>query len=75
MIWVNEEDHLQIISMQQGTDLGLVFRRLCNAVKAIEANKQMSFAHDERLGYLTSCPSNLGTTLRASVLVKLPNLG
>ena len=75
MIWVNEEDHLQMISMQQGIDFGLVFRRLCNAVKAIEDSKLMSFVHDERLGYLTSCPSNVGTTLRASVLVKLPNLG
>ena len=39
LIWVNEEDHLQIISMQQGIDFGLVFRRLCNAVKALELDK------------------------------------
>jgi len=33
------------------------------------------FAHDEHLGYITSCPTNLGTALRASVHIKLPKLG
>ena len=33
------------------------------------------FSHDDHLGYITSCPTNLGTALRASVLIKLPNLG
>ncbi len=35
----------------------------------------MKFAFDERLGYITSCPTNLGTALRASVIIKLPKLG
>ena len=34
----------------------------------------MGFAHDPSLGYITSCPTNLGTALRASVHIKLPNL-
>jgi len=36
--------------------------------------KEAKFAHDEHLGYITSCPTNLGTALRASVHIKLPLL-
>ncbi|KAI9799866.1 MAG: hypothetical protein M1833_003788 [Piccolia ochrophora] len=73
LVWINEEDHLRIISMQQGADLGAVFRRLVAAVRAIEAAR-LPFARDDRLGYLTFCPTNLGTTIRASVHVALPKL-
>jgi len=72
LIWVNEEDQLRIISMQQGADILEVFTRLSKAVSIIE--KQAEFAHDDHLGYITSCPTNLGTALRASVHIKLPNL-
>ena len=50
-----------------------VFTRLSNAATAIE--KVAKFAHDDHLGYITSCPTNLGTALRASVHIKLPLLG
>ena len=46
---------------------------LSKAVFMIE--QQAKFAHDDHLGYITSCPTNLGTALRASVHIKLPNLG
>ncbi|KAF7632333.1 Arginine kinase [Meloidogyne graminicola] len=72
LVWVNEEDHLRIISMQNGGNVGQVLGRLINGVKAIEA--QVPFSRDDRLGYLTFCPSNLGTTVRASVHVKLPKI-
>lgn len=72
MVWVNEEDQLRIISMQPGADIGAVFTRLCKAVESIE--KVAKFAHDEHLGYITSCPTNLGTALRGSVHVTLPLL-
>ncbi|KAK7494590.1 hypothetical protein BaRGS_00014243, partial [Batillaria attramentaria] len=72
LVWVNEEDHLRIISMQKGGDLGSVYGRLVKAVKAL--GEKLSFAHDDRLGFLTFCPTNLGTTLRASVHIKIPNL-
>jgi len=72
LVWVNEEDHLRLISMQKGGDLGEIYRRLVNAVKEIE--KKVPFSHDERLGFLTFCPTNLGTTIRASVHIKLPKL-
>jgi len=72
LVWCNEEDHLRIISMQMGGDLGEVYRRLVNAVNEIE--KRIKFSHSERLGFLTFCPTNLGTTVRASVHIKLPKL-
>mgnify|MGYP003337094833 CR=1 FL=1 len=73
LVWVNEEDQLRIISMQPGADIGAVFTRL--SIAAAEIEKVAKFAHDESLGYITSCPTNLGTALRASVHIKLPNLG
>ncbi|XP_018495117.2 glutamate receptor 3 [Galendromus occidentalis] len=72
LVWCNEEDHLRIISMQKGGDLKQVFGRLTAAVKAIEA--KLPFSRDDRLGYLTFCPTNLGTTIRASVHIALPKL-
>lgn len=72
LIWCNEEDHLRIISMQMGGNLGEVFRRLTNAVNDIE--KRIPFSHNDRLGFLTFCPTNLGTTIRASVHIKVPKL-
>lgn len=73
LVWINEEDQLRIISMQPGADIKSVFDRLCRACEHIE--KVVKFAFDERLGYITSCPTNLGTALRASVHIKLPKLG
>ncbi|MDX2481816.1 MAG: phosphagen kinase [Desulfuromusa sp.] len=72
LVWVNEEDQLRIISMQQGGDIEAVFTRLVTAVKEIE--KSVSFMFDQRLGYVTSCPTNLGTAMRASVHIRLPKL-
>ena len=72
LVWVNEEDQLRIISMQPGADIGAVFDRLSRAAAAIE--KEAKFAHNEHLGYITSCPTNLGTALRGSVHIKLPKL-
>jgi arginine kinase len=72
LVWVNEEDQLRIISMQPGSDIRQVFERLSRAAGEIE--KVAKFARDDHLGYITSCPSNLGTGLRASVHIKLPKL-
>ena len=59
--------------MQPGSDIREVFERLSRASTEIE--KIAKFARDDHLGYITSCPSNLGTGLRASVHIKLPKLG
>lgn len=72
LVWVNEEDQLRIISMQPGAGIKEVFDRLCRAAAHIET--VLKFSHDEHLGYITSCPTNLGTALRASVHIKLPKL-
>jgi creatine kinase/arginine kinase len=72
-VWLNEEDQLRIISMQKGGDILAVFHRLVRAIKTLE--QQITFAYSEHLGYIASCPTNLGTSMRASVHIKLPNLG
>jgi len=72
LVWVNEEDQLRIISMQKGSNIRQVFERLSVAAQKIE--KVAKFANDEHLGYITSCPTNLGTGMRASVHVRLPKL-
>merc|ERR1712212_784281 len=72
LVWCNEEDHLRIIPMQMGGDLGEVYRRLVSGVEKIE--KKIPFSHHNRLGFLTFCPTNLGTTIRASVHIKVPKL-
>ena len=58
--------------MQPGSNIGAVFERLSKAAALIE--EQAKFAKDDHLGYITSCPTNLGTGLRASVHIKLPKL-
>ncbi|OXU26042.1 hypothetical protein TSAR_000450 [Trichomalopsis sarcophagae] len=73
LAWCNEEDHLRLISMQKGGDLSAVYARLIEALGKLE-RQQLRFARHERLGYLTFCPTNLGTTIRASVHVRLPKL-
>ena len=72
LVWINEEDQLRIISMQKGGDIAAVFKRLSSAVNLLEVN--MDFSFSKRLGYITSCPTNLGTAMRASVHIKLPKL-
>ncbi|CAJ0575414.1 unnamed protein product, partial [Mesorhabditis spiculigera] len=70
LVWVNEEDHLRIISMQPGGHVGQVLERLIKGLKLIA--EKAPFARHPRLGWLTFCPTNLGTTVRASVHIKLP---
>lgn len=71
LIWVNEEDHLRIIAMEQGGDVRGVLERFRCTLAGLRG---LDFARDERLGFIASCPTNLGTGLRASVHVELPNL-
>ncbi len=73
LVWINEEDQLRIISMQMGGDIKEVFTRLTTAIAEIA--KEVKFSYSEHLGYITSCPTNLGTAMRASVHIKLPKLG
>ncbi len=73
LVWINEEDQLRIISMQKGGNIQMVFERLVKAIELIQ--QKIEFAYSNHLGYISSCPTNLGTAMRASVHIKLPNLG
>ena len=70
--WINEEDHIRIISLQEGGNLKSVYARMLKGVKYLES--KLDFNRDDRLGFLTFCPTNLGTTIRASVHILLPKL-
>ncbi|MCK8503751.1 phosphagen kinase [Myxococcus fulvus] len=72
LVWVNEEDALRVISMQPGGDLARAFLRLRGALAYLD--DRLEFAWDAERGYHTSCPTNLGTAMRASVHVRLPCL-
>lgn len=74
IIWFGEEDQLRIMCMKKGSDLLDVFSNLNEMLKTVESIDGIEFARDENYGYVTSCPSNLGTGMRASVHVKIPNL-
>merc|ERR1712203_1081388 len=76
LVWVNEEDQMRIISMEKGGDVKGVFSRLARGIKAVgdsvKAESGKDFALSERFGYIHSCPTNLGTGMRASVMIDLP---
>uniref|UniRef100_A0A8C4TK63 Creatine kinase U-type, mitochondrial n=1 Tax=Erpetoichthys calabaricus TaxID=27687 RepID=A0A8C4TK63_ERPCA len=77
LIWINEEDHTRVISMEKGGNMKRVFERFCRGLKEVERliqEKGWEFMWNERLGYILTCPSNLGTGLRAGVHIKLPLL-
>jgi protein arginine kinase len=71
-VMVNEEDHFRIQAMGAGLDL----RATWEAARGLEAElgRHFGFAFSEDWGYLTACPTNAGTGLRASILVHLPGL-
>jgi len=74
-VWVNEEDHLRIISMQKGDDIRQIFARFaiaCREMQVVLKAEGKDFMHSEHLGYILTCPSNLGTGLRAGAMMKIP---
>ncbi|NWX32750.1 KCRB kinase, partial [Notiomystis cincta] len=78
LVWINEEDHLRVISMQKGGNMKEVFNRFCAGLTKIESlfkAKNYEFMWNPHLGYILTCPSNLGTGLRAGVHIKIPHLG
>jgi creatine kinase len=77
LVWINEEDHVRVISMQKNGDLKEVFTRFCNGLGLIEKKMKETgweFMWNPHHGYITTCPSNLGTGLRASVHIRLQYL-
>lgn len=71
-IMVNEEDHLRLQSFLPGLDLEKAWEELSNIDDVLE--KSLQYAFDSKCGYITSCPTNVGTGLRASVMLHLPGL-
>ncbi len=71
-VMVNEEDHLRIQAIQPGLHLAECLAMTFDLDSALE--RHVTYAFDDRLGYLTACPSNVGTGLRASVMLHLPGL-
>jgi len=76
LLWVNEEDQMRIISMEKGGDVKGVFARLARGIAAVgesvKAECGKDFALSEQYGFIHSCPTNLGTGMRASVMIDLP---
>jgi protein-arginine kinase/nucleoside diphosphate kinase len=78
--WLNEGDHLRIISMEQGGDVLGVFTRLAEGAKMIKAGVEAETGAEEAFmmhpifGSLTCCPSNIGTGMRGSVHILVPKL-
>lgn len=71
-IMVNEEDHIRIQCIFPGLQLEEAFKQANEVDDLLE--KELPYAFDEQFGYLTSCPSNTGTGMRASVMMHLPAL-
>jgi creatine kinase len=74
-VWVNEEDQLRIVSMEKGDNITAIFTRFANATEAIQKSLKedgYDFMHNDHLGFILTCPSNLGTGLRAGAMVQVP---
>ena len=74
IIWFGEEDQFRIMCMKKGFILNEVFDRLKKMLDTVSSLEGMEFASSESYGVVTSCPTNLGTGMRASVQVKIPNI-
>ncbi|MGL4594259.1 MAG: protein arginine kinase [Thermoguttaceae bacterium] len=71
-VMVNEEDHLRIHGMTNGFNPQKIWERINDIDDRLEQN--LPFAFHEKLGYLTACPTNVGTGMRVSVMLHLPAL-
>ena len=71
-VMINEEDHLRMQALRPGFQI----REAWNAIDRLDSalEKKLNFAFDNDLGYLTACPTNLGTGIRVSAMLHLPGL-
>jgi len=76
VIWINEEDHMRVFSIAFGAEsVPRLFKTLSTMLGTLEKEGGLRFMRDPQLGYLTACPTNLGTGLRFSMHVRLAGLG
>ena len=71
-LMINEEDHLRIQVMQSGLNLDEAWKQVNRIDDLVE--KSVTYAYHDHLGYLTACPTNVGTGMRVSVMLHLPAL-
>ncbi len=71
-LMINEEDHLRLQVMQSGLNLHSAWEQMTQLDDLIE--EQVTYAFSDKLGYLTACPTNVGTGIRVSVMLHLPGL-
>ena len=71
-VMINEEDHLRMQALRPGFQI----REAWNAIDRLDSalEKKLNYAFDNELGYLTACPTNLGTGIRVSAMLHLPGL-
>src|SRR5207253_10869157 len=72
IVMINEEDDRRMQSMRSGLQLKQAFKLVDKIDTALES--KLAFAFDPRLGYLTACPTSVGTGIRASAMLHLPGL-
>jgi len=77
LVWINEEDHLRVIAMQKDGDMQACWKRWIGGLVKFEQfvkDQGAEIMHNDHLGYILTCPSNLGTGVRAGVHMKLEKL-
>merc|ERR1712193_63837 len=70
LVWINEEDHLRVISMQKDGDMQACWKRWTGGLQQFEnyiKEAGAEYMHSDHLGYILTCPSNLGTGVRGGV--------
>ena len=72
VVMINEEDHLRIQVMRAGFQ----FKKVWNTINTLDTDleEHLDYAFSPKLGYLTACPTNLGTAIRASTMMHMPGL-
>ena len=71
-LMINEEDHLRLQVLASGLSLKEAFKRTSEIEERL--NSALPFAYSERYGFLTACPTNVGTGMRASILIHVPGV-
>lgn len=69
-LMINEEDHIRLQCITAGFDIRSAYNNADEVDSLLE--KELDYAFSEKLGYLTACPTNIGTAMRASVMIHLP---
>jgi len=79
-VWINEEEHFRATSMRKDGNVQAAFSELANLLENVESSLlrhgdcPSRFARSDRLGFLNACPANIGTALRVSAIMKLPQI-